>query len=111
MTRRCAHCGYPSETAVECPECLHEGFETDDAGAAPPDGPQPWVLRLEFDGWSVELGKGDEARLGRDPAWSPYAEALAPYRHVSRKHAIVFVRDDGKVCIRDQESRNGTFRN
>ena len=52
--------------------------------------------------------------LGREGigclAFSPLAQELTPYTHVSRKHAELLVYGDG-VWIRDLGSRNGTFVN
>jgi len=61
----------------------------------------PWGQRSELT---------EHLNIGRDYTFSPLAQELTPYTHVSRKHAELLVYGDG-VWIRDLGSRNGTFVN
>lgn len=46
--------------------------------------------------------------LGRDPEFSPLTERLAAFPNLSRRHALLWVDQDG-VWIQDLGSMNGTF--
>src|SRR5262249_20431758 len=61
----------------------------------------PWGATVELTG---------RLSIGRDAGFCPYATELAPYTHVSRKHAELMACPEG-VWVRDLRSRNGTFIN
>ena len=57
--------------------------------------------------WGVVV-LGEDLCLGRDPAFSPHAAALAECDNVSRQHAVLRVSAEG-VVVEDRYSENGTF--
>ncbi|GAA1255750.1 hypothetical protein GCM10009677_02130 [Sphaerisporangium rubeum] len=125
MTRRCEYCPYVTEDDAET-ACPHDyaplvpSVVTAEAGGAVPIGTGPpgpgtrtgrTLLRLTFgDGDVVEVEPGTDVRLGRDPAWSPHADLLAPYGHMSRRHATVGLRESGTAWILvEPGTRNDTY--
>jgi hypothetical protein len=58
--------------------------------------------------WGVVLVADASVQLGRDPAFSPHAAALASADNISRKHATLRPAIGG-VLVEDQNSANGTF--
>jgi hypothetical protein len=66
-------------------------------------------VRLEFGATVVDVSRGEEVLLGRDPEYSPqHAEFFGTYPTVSRRHAILRMDDDGRAWIRDCYSSNLT---
>lgn len=63
------------------------------------------LLKLKHNNEVLELS--DKMILGRDNTWSGYLEQ---YRTVSRKHAVVSMKDE-KWMIEDLGSTNGTYVN
>lgn len=58
-----------------------------------------------------ELAAGECVTLGRYPEQSPLADRLAADDSVSRLHAELEFGQDGRVCLTDKGSLNGTFVN
>lgn len=101
----CPHCGaeLPDPSPPVCMECLRPLADS------PAQGGSSLVLRVgdtEF-----VLGAGESLALGRDPAISPAASALANFDNVSRRHALVRVDSNGHATVSDDGSTNGTFVN
>ena len=81
------------------------------AGAAPPAPPPPVAevvlhhqasdRRIEGSGGRLRVGRGRECEL----------RVLETEQAVSRVHCEVVLKPDGKVVVRDAQSRNGTFHN
>ena len=84
------------------------------AAPAPPSPPlQPDVLRISLREWRTGQqfdGKGGRIRLGRGQECE--VQPVGPGdTAVSRVHAEIVLKPDGKVALRDAKSRNGTFVN
>lgn len=60
--------------------------------------------------WGQTTELTEHLNIGREHPFSPLARELAPYTHVSRRHAELMVYGDG-VWVRDLGSRNGTYVN
>jgi hypothetical protein len=60
--------------------------------------------------WGQKTELTEHLNIGREFGFSPFARELAPYTHMSRRHAELLVYGDG-VWVRDLGSRNGTFVN
>jgi hypothetical protein len=60
--------------------------------------------------WGVTIELTDRLNIGRESGFCPLASELAPYTHVSRRHAELMACPEG-VWVRDLRSRNGTFVN
>lgn len=71
---------------------------------APPVG-----LRLQFPTGSIVVPAGETVILGRERQGCPDGEILERFHNLSRRHATVFVDEDGTGWIRDEDSTNGTF--
>jgi len=77
--------------------------------------PPPWresaplQIAIEWP-WGATVELTERLNIGRDASFCPYASELAPYTHVSRKHAELMACPEG-VWVRDLRSRNGTFIN
>lgn len=72
--------------------------------AATPKGPPAARLRWP---WGTQL-LTDRLPLGRDPEFSPLTDRLAAYPNLSRRHAQLWMDQDG-AWIEDLGSMNGTF--
>jgi len=114
-TIRCSDPGCGAELAASllvCPYCS----TTVAAAATTPMTTSPsasgTVLLVEVAGpWGrLPLREGDVLPLGRLPSFSPVHLALAPHELVGRRHATLALMG-GRLVLRDQESRNGTFLN
>lgn len=94
----CWHCGTksPVESNVEC---LEEGCGR---SLTPP------ALFLRFRDGEVELGRGEQAGLGRR---GEHGHVFRSFPNVSRRHVLVGVDEDGRAWISPVSTPNGTFVN
>src|SRR5271156_6313444 len=103
----CPRCGTPVSDAADvvCATC----------GEPLPTGRRrrisPVVMRITFPTGNVDIPAGTSVLLGRDPAESLAAAAVAHLDNVSRRHATVHVDDSGHASIKDENSTNGTYVN
>ncbi|GII61462.1 hypothetical protein Skr01_15470 [Sphaerisporangium krabiense] len=102
MTRKCPYCDYTTEDASAF-TCPHDHSPLAEVRVA--------ALRLSFqDGTVVEVGPGEEVRLGRDPEWSGHAGWLGAFARVSRRHATVGLRGNGTAyVVAEDDTRNDTY--
>ena len=105
----CPGCGSVqlAGTGGHAPESRPAPVPEPDRGGwyAAPGGPD---IRLVFAWGEVDLPRGTESVIGRDPA-SPAFDLLADREAVSRCHARIGVDEQGEVWIADEGSVNGTY--
>jgi ribosomal protein L37E len=105
--------------AVTCPRCGTAAPDPADVICSTCGEPLPQgsrristvVMRITFPTGNVDIPAGTSVLLGRDPAESLVAAAVARYDNVSRRHATVQVDDWGHASIKDENSTNGTYVN
>lgn len=76
--------------------------------ASRPHGPSCQASPVLIWPWGTITPLGHAVAIGRDPAFSSYAEHLAADGKVSRRHAVL-TPTDGGVLVQDLGSANGTY--
>ena len=67
---------------------------------------------LVFPWGTVVVTSREPVGIGRDPQFSPQAAGrIADNDYVSRRHAQVFMQDDGTTCLRHLSTTNPTYVN
>jgi pSer/pThr/pTyr-binding forkhead associated (FHA) protein len=66
------------------------------------------AVNITFGETVVTATPGEQVMMGRDPEYSPYAEFFGQHTHVSRRHAVLGLENDGRAWIRDCYSTNLT---
>jgi FHA domain/Transposase domain (DUF772) len=84
-------------------------YNTGPVVLTPPVGNEasPLIAVIDWP-WGTTTELSDRLNIGRQLGFSPFASELAPYTHVSRRHAELMVCPEG-VWVRDLRSHNGTF--
>ena len=80
---------------------------------SPGGGPEDaWRATLVFRWGSVVVTSREPVGIGRDPRFSPQvAGRIADNDYVSRRHAEVFMQEDGTTCLRHLSATNPTYVN